>query len=407
MVSFSDKLRALGVEIGTQNLPKKNHRPVQHAVQHVVPGEELTTRFGPIYVVSEHNSTQANYGNTRLSFPTLPQVLADYCDSAHLHLSPPTDLFFIDTETTGLGLGSGTFAFLIGIGKFNQNDFQVDQYFLRDPSEEAAALVALAEQLPERPIVVSFNGKAFDIPLLNNRYILNGITSPFHKVIHLDLLHLARRLWRERLPSRTLINLEGQILFAQRTQEDVPGWVIPQLYNDYLNTGDARLIKNVFYHNAKDVLAMAALLNYVSDMLTGPVERLDVPVLDMSSIGVLYQSLGYDQQACAIFRTVLEHDLPDDLFQATHYRLAMLLKSMENWEDAILHWKQAAEKGNIDSCVELAKFYEHKVKNFHEALAWTDSALEKLSTLQDTIEWQEPLDHRRGRLTRRLAQNEQ
>lgn len=402
MGSLSDRLKKLGVEVGAQNLTPGKKKQSQHTIQSVIPGEELLNRYGSVYVAVENNPVQEKYGNTPVSYPDLPRVLAHYCDAATLTERSAQDFVFIDTETTGLGLGTGTFAFLIGIGTFRESDFLIQQFFLRDPSEETAALVALSELMPENPVIVSFNGKAFDIPLLNNRYILNSLTTPFEQVIHLDLLHLARRLWRERLPSRTLINLEGQILSAQRTQEDVPGWVIPQLYNDYLNTGDARLVKNVFYHNAKDILAMAALLNYVSDVLSQPVDQLDIPVVDIISIGILHQSLGNTDQASDIFRYALSHELPDELHRSTLQRHALLLKSLGAWDEAIQHWTQAASLGQVDACIELAKYYEHKDKNYQEALSWTRTALDQLATPADTFEWLEALNHRLDRLIRRI-----
>ena len=135
---------------------------------------------------------------------------------------------------------------------------------MRDPAEEAGMLEALAEFLAPTQALVTFNGKAFDAPLLITRYTLHNIPFPFKDYAHLDLLPLARRLWRDRLPSRALKYLEENVLSAPRTLEEVPGYEIPYLYFDYLRSRDARPLKGVFYHNAMDVVAMAALLSHVT-----------------------------------------------------------------------------------------------------------------------------------------------
>jgi len=140
----------------------------------------------------------------------------------------------VDTETTGLAGGSGTYTFMVGIGRFEGDEFRLAQFFLRDPSEEAAQLAAIEKFLAPCQAVVSFNGKSFDLPLLNSRYLINGCPPPLAGAAHIDLLHLSRRLWRARLPSRTLGNLEAKILGLTRAQQDVPGWMIPDLFLDRL-----------------------------------------------------------------------------------------------------------------------------------------------------------------------------
>jgi hypothetical protein len=154
--------------------------------------------------------------------------------------------------------------------RYEADGFRLIQQFMRDPAEEPAHLACLLTLLEGCESLVTFNGKAFDVPLLQSRYITNGEYFPFHSSIHLDLLPLARKLWKDRLPSRALGYLEEQILGVVRNQEDVPGWLIPSLYFDYLRSGDARPLKSVFYHNAIDVLSMAALLVHISTLLENP-----------------------------------------------------------------------------------------------------------------------------------------
>ena len=148
--------------------------------------------------------------------------------------------------------------------------FRSPSSFSANPARSPRCCSALSEHLHASHALVTFNGKCFDAPLLDARYTTNGRTSPLPSLAHLDLLPLARRLWRDRLPSRALGSLEQYILGVTRSQEDVPGWMIPQFYFSYLRSGDARPLKSVFYHNAIDVLSMAALLSHMGTMLDDP-----------------------------------------------------------------------------------------------------------------------------------------
>jgi len=137
----------------------------------------------------------------------------------HLAQADPEGFVFLDTETTGLAGGTGTFAFLIGLDASMAMISKLSQYFMRDPAEESALLAAVAEFIHPCQALVTFNGKSFDVPLLNTRYTLQAISSPFANLSHVDLLPLARRLWRDRLPSRALGYLETSILGAKRTKK--------------------------------------------------------------------------------------------------------------------------------------------------------------------------------------------
>jgi uncharacterized protein YprB with RNaseH-like and TPR domain len=186
-------------------------------------------------------------------------------------LPDPERLVFLDTETTGLAGGTGTCAFLIGLGTVEGTGFAVRQFFLRDYVEEKAALEALAAALAGCEGLVTFNGKAFDVPLLETRYTLSRLPSPFSRLLHLDMLHPARKLWKLRLESCKLTHLERHVLGIER-EGDVPGSDIPGIYFDYLRTGDARGLQPVFYHNALDIITLAALAVEMADFIRGVAE---------------------------------------------------------------------------------------------------------------------------------------
>jgi len=273
---------------------------------------------------------------------------------------------------------------------------------MRDPAEEPALLEGLADFLAPCQALVTFNGKGFDAPLLTTRYSMHDIPCPFADFAHLDLLPLARRLWRDRLPSRALKYLEENILSAPRTIEEVPGYEIPYLYFDYLRTGDARPLKGVFYHNAMDVVAMAALLTHVAAMLEDPLSEMVEHGLDVVAMAKLFEDLGQWERAARLFEHGLEMELPEVDFWLAIQRLSRLQKRRGDMETAVRLWERAAGQGHIYAYVELAKYHEHQRRDYPEALKWTYRAVELVGTLDIPRymynHWMEELEHRKTRL---------
>jgi tetratricopeptide (TPR) repeat protein len=269
-------------------------------------------------------------------------------------------------------------------------------------------LAALEVFLAPADTLVTFNGKSFDLPLLVGRYIRNGSRLSWTPSGHIDLLHLARRLWRDRLPSRALGQLETHILGVSRTEEEVPGWLVPQMYIDYLQTGDARPLRGVFYHNAMDILSLVTLLNYAATLLEEPLTN-NGPEdgIQLVAIGRLCEDLGRTDQAIALYQHGIEQELPLDIYQNAVKRLSMVWKRGGNFREATALWEKAAENEEVYAFVELAKFYEHRAKNLEEAAGWTQSALELVSGVEfpviERYQWQPELEHRMQRLNRRMG----
>jgi uncharacterized protein len=377
MDSISDKLRSLGVKVGTKefNLSKPND---DYPIDKVVSGGFQSTIFGDVFSVKASYPSDYKHGNGTLLVNDSLKIMAEWGQVNRLAQSDQNNFIFLDTETSGLAGGTGTFAFLIGLGRFKDNEFQLFQYFLRDPSEERALLTAINEFFLPDQAIVTFNGKSFDIPLLNTRYTLQAITSPFNHILHLDLLPLARRLWRDRLPSRALGYLEANVLGAFRTMDEVPGWLIPQYYFDYLRSGDARPLQGVFYHNAMDILSLAALFSHTNSLLADPLAVVDQPGLDLVALGRLFEELGYVDISIKLFERGLDTGLPDEFLWQTVERFAALYKKERDWESAIRLWHRAAEHGDLYAFIELAKYHEHIVKDPLEAARWTQSAINHL-----------------------------
>ncbi len=402
MPTLSDKLKSLGVKVGARDLPPPKPKHA-HSIENVVPGRTHATELGDAFIVETTYPPEYRHGNAALQITASLQTIAEWAREERIAHCAPNGFVFLDTETTGLAGGTGTFAFLVGIGRYDGDTFRLTQFFLRDPIEEPAMLAALTALLQPLDALVTFNGKAFDVPLLNARYITNRSDTPFARVPHLDLLPLARRLWRERLESRALKSLETHILGAERTDEDIPGFLIPQMYFDYLRTGDARPLKRVLYHNAMDVVAMAALLSHVAQLLSDPVEFAAEHGLDLVSIGKLFEDLGRLDDAARIYARGLELDLPEESFRQTTQRLAVVHRRRGEMSAALKLWRDAAGNRQIYAHVELAKYYEHRTRDYAQAAQWTRAALVivRESSADARREWLGALEHRLKRLEAR------
>jgi uncharacterized protein YprB with RNaseH-like and TPR domain len=419
MPSISDKLKSLGVEVGAENLPPPSPRK-SYSIEKALGGQPLLTRQGETFVVEERRTTGSLHGQASLEISARLHALADWAGEAHIGELSAQDFAFLDTETTGLSGGTGTYAFLVGVGRFEDQNFHLAQFFLRDPSEEPAQLFALEEFLAPCKAIVTFNGKTFDLPLLKTRYILQGLQAPFGNLAHLDLLQLARRLWRNRLTSRTLANLEAQILGTTRGQEDVPGWDIPRLYMQYLRDGDPEPLKNVFYHNAMDVISLAALMNHMANMLDDPIGVGGEYGVDLIALAELFESMGRLDTATRLYIHGLEHEdaqtqrFPKHILLRAIQRLALIYKRRENWKEAVGLWQQAARHGHLEAYLELAKCYEHRFSDYDEAIRWTQLALELVEnptmdqsssalSIYEHRRWLDDLTHRLARLNRKAS----
>jgi uncharacterized protein YprB with RNaseH-like and TPR domain len=401
MPSLSDKLKSLGVKIGAADLHQVGpfHR---HEIEEVVNGTYRPTTKGETFVALQSFAAEYRHGQTSI-LPEIPfRALAEWAHELRFKELPLESYAFLDTETSGLAGGTGTYAFLVGVGRFLEGEFHLEQFFMRDPAEEASMLESLAEFLAPMQALVTFNGKAFDAPLLLTRYFLHNIPCPFTEFAHLDLLPLARSLWRDRLPSRALKYLEENVLAAPRASEEVPGYEIPYLYFDYLRSGDARPLKGVFYHNAMDVVAMAALLSHVNAILEDPFSEMVEHGLDVVALGKFYENLGEWDMAARLFERGLEMQLPESDFWLVVQRLSQLQKRRGDLETAIGLWERAAGRGHVYAHVELAKYHEHHNRDYAEAMKWTRAALEIVGTLDVPRyiykHWTDELTHRLERL---------
>ena len=402
--SLADKLKSLGVKTGVADLaPPKGKSPYE--IDAVVAGAFHPTSRGDVFIVEQTYTAEYRHGISPLICSLPLSLISQWANDARLADVPLSRFAFLDTETSGLSGGTGTYAFMVGIARFIDGQFVLRQFFMRDPAEEPAMLEAIAQFLAPAQALVTFNGKAFDAPLLTTRYRLHQIPVPYEGYSHLDLLPLARRLWRDRLESRALKYLEQHILGLTRSSEEVPGYEIPWLYFDYLKSGDARPLAGVFYHNAMDVVAMAALLAYVNEIVQNPYEGRVEHGLDFIALGKLFEDLGHSEEAARLFERGLELNLTEADFGLAVKRLSILQKRRGDFNEAIRLWEDAAANGHIYAHIEMAKYYEHKCRDVKNALKWTRSALEHVehANLPAYVRkhWLDEIAHRLARLERK------
>jgi uncharacterized protein len=414
MPSLSDKLKSLGVKAGASHLTPPPPRRA-HNVEKVLGGRLHPTTGGEAYVVEETYPLDYSYGRSPLKLKARLDSIARWAGGVDLAVVErlascrETQFAYLDIETTGLMGGAGTYPFLVGIGRLEADGFHLVQFFMRDPGEEQAHLLAIEEFLAPCQALVTYNGKSFDVPILNARFTTHRWQTPFAYPAHLDLLPLSRRLWREHLSSRTLGNVETFILGARRSQEDVPGWMIPQLYFEYLQTGDARPLKSVFYHNAMDVLAMAALLSHLSSILEAPSSSPEFSGGEMVGLARFYEDMGQIEEACRLFHACLNADLTAEQRRDILKRLSLIYKRRRDYQSAIPLWEKAASQNQLDAFEELAKYYEHQVSDYTEALSWTEAGLKAVTRAKLPAyarrEWQAALEYRQARLFRKLGRD--
>jgi hypothetical protein len=392
------------VKTNAKDLPQP--KPDSHAIDAVVAGAFHPTPRGEVFVGEQIYPADYIYGAAPLISQSPKSLISQWANDPKISNFSLSKFAFLDTETSGLSGGTGTYAFLVGVARFIEDQFVLQQFFMRDPAEEPALLEGLAKFLAPCEALVTFNGKAFDAPLLTTRYRLHYIPVPYQDYSHLDLLPLARRLWRDRLESRALKYLEEHILGLKRSSEEVPGYEIPWLYFDYLRTGDARPLGGVFYHNAMDVVAMAALLAHMNEMMQNPYDGKVQHGLDFVALGKLFEDLGHWDEAARLFERGLESQLNEADFGVAVKRLSILQKKRGDLSEAIRLWETAAERGHLYAFVELAKHYEHKERNAKSALKWTKVARKKVETVDLPLYmrnyWINELEKRLERLQKKV-----
>lgn len=366
-------------------------------IEEVVSGKFISTPFGDSFIRENYFPRDYRCGEVELFhiFQSSAKTISSLARDDRLKKIDISKAVFLDTETTGLAGGAGTYVFLVGVGYFEGDQFCVRQYFMRDYNEERALLSALNDLLSNFKAVVTYNGKTFDLPLMESRYIMSGMKMSLKNPYHFDLLYPARRLWKRRLENCSLSTVERDILGVIR-DDDVPGYLIPEIYFSYLRTKDARALKQVFEHNLQDILSMVALVSRMCFLVEDPLNNTEYG-MDIFSIGKMFDEEKKYGQSTHYYAEALKHNLAEEEILEILRLSSFAYKRQGKWEEAEKIWREIIEKSReyiYYPFEELAKYYEHYLKDYQKA----ETIVEEALNIEDNIFLREKLQYRLNRI---------
>ena len=383
--------------------PLVENKPARWFIDEWSEGEVVRNEFGEHFQTERLFARHKHHGCADIgALSDLPETLLDVLGESEVPPAPPARWAFLDTETTGLIGVPGTHAFLIGVGRITPEGFRVRQFFMREYAEERSVLAALEAHLSDFDVLITYNGKTYDQPLLELRYRLRNQPPPFARLAHLDLLHGARRLWKLRFEDCRLMHLEEQILGVLR-EGDLPGEMIPYVYFEYVRSREAQQLVPIFHHNAIDVLTLACLTAVV------PAAFRDARAESLAQIGVKrgedlaglarwLRSAGKHEESLDLLRQAVDAGLPDKLLFRALWEIAVLEKKLRRHDASVQAFRDLTCSRNeyrSRALEELAKHYERAEKNYAAALELTEQAL--------ALDPSPSLSHRKERLERRIA----
>lgn len=390
-----DRLRAMIGEVVARD--RRRPPPAPKAPAEPPLGETRETPHGAVHFIDE--VLEPGHAHGRIPVRGALDVAADVM--AMLALDPalgdvdPKRMLVLDTETTGLSTGAGTVPFLVGLAWFEDGALRLEQLFLRDLGTEVPMLRHLAERLAEASVLVTYNGKSFDWPLLRTRFVLNRVAAPALPP-HFDVLFAARRLLRGKLDSMRLTEVERGLLGYYR-EDDVDGSEIPGLYLGYLRGENPDALRPVLEHNADDLVALPAIVGELGARVA-KVREADDPrdVLACAQLAVRARDT---ERAIAFARAVIEGGADDHAAREAHALVADVerrrgraAQAAEAWHAALEAVPHGPEAG--EAHLALAKLYEHRLRDLPRAQlhAWGT----------EPAEGEEANGKRLGRLRRRL-----
>ncbi len=356
---------------GPPSIPPPKLPEHREFVEEVLSGAVVETPRGRHFETEKLYARHRLHGSFEISeLLELPLDLLAAISGGAIPSSHPKRWAFLDTETTGLAGGSGTYAFLIGVGSVDEEGFRVRQFFMRDYAEEASQLHALAEYLERFDVLITYNGKTYDQPLLETRFRMSRMKPPFGRLEHLDLLFGSRRLWKLRLENCRLSYLEHQILGVER-EGDVPGELIPHYFFEYIRTQRALRLIPIFHHNVMDIVSLACLTAIVPEAFRSPEKLATRHGADLIGVARWLLAAGQHAQSLDMLRRAVDRGLPDALLFRTMFEIGILEKKHGRDDAALAMFSELAVSPNPyrhRAYEELAKHYEHRERNYSMAL---------------------------------------
>jgi uncharacterized protein len=334
----------------TKKILKKDGHYIHRRIE--IPLNSVKTAEGYIYPEKE--------GELCLN----PESLALLSGDEDWDVGDSPNLVFLDTETTGLSGGTGTYPFLCGIGYFEKQNFVVEQFFMEDYPFEVTMLEALSKKLKEADAFVTFNGKSFDIPLLSTRFIYNRLRINLD-IPHIDLLHPSRRIWRGTFPNCRLETIEKEFFDLHR-EKDVESSLIPMIYFNYVRGRKQDLMLPVFDHNVQDIVTLGALLSFLCRILSGNFKDQIKKPAELWGLGRLFLKYNKVDMALMCHEEALKNSNTLELRKMLLSENGWLYKKLHKWDKAIMSWEelmQISPKHRMEAATELAKYYEHRKKD--------------------------------------------
>jgi uncharacterized protein YprB with RNaseH-like and TPR domain len=374
-------------------------------------GEWRETVGGCCFVVEKRVDGAMRYGGESIS-DIASQYASECCDFALLTGGAPVrdPYVFLDLETTGLNGGAGTYAFLVGCGSFEANGcFVSRQYVLTRFADERPLLAAVAVELESAGVLVTFNGKSFDSPLLETRHLFHRIDWPGALLPHLDVLHPARRFWSREVCSLTALELD---VLGIRRDRDVPGFEVPARYFHFLRTGDARPLAIVLDHNRRDLLSLAGLTARLLFLIrNGPSATDDAR--EALALGDVFWRARLEAKAHDAFLRALKlteavgaNGVDRNSVRIGALRaLAIVLRRARRYDDAAVCWRQLLGTRGCPPHLKreaneaLAIHHEHRVRDLAAARAF---ALGSLAGDKNR-RWDDAVRHRLARIDRKIS----
>ncbi|UCE41321.1 MAG: ribonuclease H-like domain-containing protein [Candidatus Aminicenantes bacterium] len=364
----------------------------------------------PLQWLENSFALDVNYGRIKIAsgLEINGEVLACLSqDDAFKELDLSTALF-IDLETTGLSGGTGIIPFNIGMGYYRDDKFLVGQYFLGEMAEEERMIQELGAFFKEMNFqsVVTYNGKSFDIPLLETRFILHRQPFQLNGLPHLDFLYPARRLWSHKYESCRLFHLALNVVQAGRT-EDIPSAEIPWRYFQYLQTGNYDLIEPILYHNQEDILSLLGVVVIGAHIFSEDPDLCLGDAMDFYGAGKVMANAGDVEKSAQFFQKALDGNLTDEVSVETKKRLSAYFKKRQDWDKAVPIWKEMTSTevvipAQLFSFRELAMHFEHRLKNYEEAKRIAEEGF-VLSTGVSSY-YEKDFSYRLDRLRRKIKQ---
>jgi len=384
------------------NLTRREKSPLSPASQFEPEERE------PLQFFENPYNLDARYGKITISsgLQISGEILACLSkDDSFRELDLSTALF-IDLETTGLSGGTGTIPFNIGMGYYKDGKFWVAQYFLGDLAEEERMIQELAQFFDAMNFqsIVTFNGKNFDIPLLETRFIIYRQPFPLSNLPHLDFMYPARNLWRHKYDNCRLSYLAQEVVQTGRT-EDIPSAEIPWRYFHYLQTGNYDLIEPILYHNQEDILSLLGVVIAGASIFLEEGEECLADAMDFYGAGKVMEKFGDIEKSVRFLEKALDGDLSEDVTTLAKMKLSYFFKKNQEWDKAIAIWREMTSREIISalqlfSFRELAMYLEHKEKNYEEAIKISEEGY--VLSRGVSLYYEQDFERRRSRLKEKI-----